>query len=121
MIFSILKENIEALSVYDIRPFDKEVIAPAYTDKITVCNSWQDAFDNADIFITCTVSDKPYINGIPKKGSLHLNVSLRDYEASWIQYADVIIVDDWEEVCRENTDIEMSICTMDRKRKKLTT
>lgn len=107
MIFSMLKENIEALYVYDIRPFDKEVIAPAYTDKITVCNSWQEAFDNADIFITCTVSDKPYINHIPKKGSLHLNVSLRDYEASWIQYADMIIVDDWEEVCRENTDIEM--------------
>lgn len=107
MLFSMLGDNIDALYVYDIRPFQANDIAPAYKDKIRSCKSWQEAFDNADIFVTCTVSDKPYINAIPKMGSLHLNVSLRDYDASWIQHVDMVIVDDWEEVCRENTDIEM--------------
>jgi N-[(2S)-2-amino-2-carboxyethyl]-L-glutamate dehydrogenase len=107
MLFHLLKDRIETVRVYDIRPYDKETINTEWSDCIEFCNSWEDAFLDADLFITCTVSDKPYINKPPRKGSLHLNVSLRDYEASWMKYADVIIVDDWEEVCREKTDIEM--------------
>lgn len=107
MLFAILGDRVESMNVYDIRPRNKETAGLSHPGKIRFCDSWQEAFKEADIFVTCTVSDKPYINSIPKKGSLHLNVSLRDYEASWIKYADMIIVDDWEEVCREGTDIEM--------------
>jgi ornithine cyclodeaminase len=70
-------------------------------------DSWEAAFEQADILMTCTVSKKPYINKAPKKGSLQLNVSLRDYVPEFIQYTNHIVVDDWEEVCRENTDIEV--------------
>jgi ornithine cyclodeaminase len=35
-------------------------------------------------------------------------VSLRDYKTDIFEYVkDSIIVDDWEEICREKTDIEM--------------
>ena len=43
----------------------------------------------------------------PKPGSLQLNVSLRDFKVDIYDYTKAIIVDDWEEVCREKTDIEM--------------
>ena len=37
-----------------------------------------------------------------------MNISLRDYETSIYDYVkDSIIVDNWEEICRERTDIEM--------------
>jgi len=39
---------------------------------------------------------------------LHLNVSLRDYKPESYEYfKDAVIVDNWEEVCRESTDIEI--------------
>ncbi len=47
-----------------------------------------------------------YIDLPPKAGSLQLNVSLRDYKAHVLQKIDVHVVDSWEEICRENTDIE---------------
>lgn len=107
MLFHLLGESLEQLDIYDAREIDPEVIPPQYKDRIRICSSWQEAFEGKDIFLTCTVADKPYIDLPPVKGSLHLNVSLRDYTSSWREFADVIIVDDWKEVCRENTDIEM--------------
>lgn len=74
--------------------------------KIERVSSWQEAYDQSDIFITCTTSQMPYINRRPKIGSLHLNVSLRDYNPDIIYGCPHLVVDDWEEVCRENTDIE---------------
>ena len=71
-------------------------------------NSWEEAYTNADNFITCTVSKEPYIDKKPKDSSLHLNVSLRDYKTDvfpWFEKS--MVVDDWNEVCRENTDVEM--------------
>ncbi|MBC9913421.1 2,3-diaminopropionate biosynthesis protein SbnB [Chitinophaga varians] len=103
---ALLGERIERISLFDIRPIDA-VLTDAY-DNVEVVDTWEAAFQSADIFITCTVSDAPYINIPPKPGSLHLNVSLRDYRTDvypWFKGA--IIVDDWEEVCREKTDIEM--------------
>ena len=62
---------------------------------------------NCDIVITCTVSDRPYINEKPKTGALLLNVSLRDYTSVIYEYIENnIIVANWKEVCREGTDVE---------------
>ena len=76
--------------------------------RVSVASSWQEAYDDADVFMTCTVSAAAYIDRRPKAGSLQLNVSLRDYKPEvfdWVKGA--MIVDDWEEVCREKTDIEV--------------
>jgi ornithine cyclodeaminase len=107
MLFHLLKDRIDVVKVFDIRAHDKQSFATEYADRIRFCDSWEEAFTDADIFLACTVAEKPYIDKSPKPGSLHLNVSLRDYQSSWVKHADIIIVDDWEEVCREKTDIEM--------------
>lgn len=98
---------ITKIYLYDLRTIDPETIDTASRKKTIIADSWQEAYREADICITCTVSDAPYIDELPRAGSLQLNVSLRDYKTSIFQYVkDAIIVDDWQEVCRENTDIE---------------
>lgn len=57
--------------------------------------------------ITCTVSDFRYIVSKPPNSSLLLHASLRDYSLDALDSIRAIIVDDWDEVCRENTDIEL--------------
>lgn len=105
MCLAMFGDRIEKIRLYDIREIDSELITD---DRIEVVNSWEDAYLDADIFMTCTVSDAPYIDKAPKAGSLHLNASLRDYKTDvYPWFKDAIIVDDWEEVCREKTDIEM--------------
>jgi 2,3-diaminopropionate biosynthesis protein SbnB len=104
---TLLGDGIGEVSVFDVRG-----VAPAaldgYASRPRSVGSWSEAYDDADLFITCTVADAPYIDRAPKPGSIHLNVSLRDYKAStYAHFRSGIVVDDWEEVCRENTDIEM--------------
>jgi 2,3-diaminopropionate biosynthesis protein SbnB len=106
MLAQLLGQRLKQVKVFDLRPIDRELIPVALRDKVSVCKSWQECFTEADIFVTCTVSADRYINLPPKKGSLQLNVSLRDYVPDTRQYMDTIIVDSWDEVCRENTDIE---------------
>jgi 2,3-diaminopropionate biosynthesis protein SbnB len=97
-------DSIKSIRVFDIN----NVPVQSQSDKIIYCSTWQDVYNQADCFITCTVSDSRYVDIPPKEGSLHLNVSLRDYKEDVYPYfKDAIIVDDWEEVCRKNTDIEL--------------
>ena len=107
MVCDILKDKIAKIYLYDLREIKPETITGPYKDKTVVAKSWQEAYRDADIFITCTVSKAPYIDEKPKAGSLQLNCSLRDYKVSILDHTKAIIVDDWEEVCREKTDIEM--------------
>jgi len=107
MVTEILKDKIAGISLYDLREIDPDTITGPYKDRTTVAKSWQEAYRDADIFITCTVSKAPYVDEKPKPGSLQLNCSLRDFKANILDYTRAIIVDDWEEVCREATDIEM--------------
>ena len=107
MCTEILKDKIANIYLYDLREIDPDTITGPYKDKTIVAKSWQDAYRDADIFITCTVSKAPYIDEKPKPGSLQLNCSLRDYKVDIMDHTGAIIVDDWEEVCREKTDIEM--------------
>lgn len=109
MCTSLLGDRLSQIYLYDKRPvIDIDAIDYEHKDKIAVANSWEEVYGEADVFITCTVSEAPYIDKKPKAGSLHLNVSLRDYKTDVYEYfKDSIIVDEWEEVCREGTDIEM--------------
>lgn len=108
MITELLGNKITKIFLYDLNPIDINSIESEYRERAQVVNCWQDAYKDADIFMTCTVSKQPYIDMKPKKGSLQLNVSLRDYKTDIYEYVKGnIIVDDWDEVCREKTDIEM--------------
>lgn len=103
LIQELLKDKIETINVFDVRHVSN---SERDSNSIHFVGSWQEAYDNADIFITCTTSTTRYINRLPKKGSLQLNISLRDYEPNILKQCAHIVVDDWNEVCRENTDIE---------------
>lgn len=106
MCLSLLAGRIDKISIYDLRPIDPTLFGGA--PGVEIASSWEEAYQDADIFITCTVSDAPYIDLQPKPGSLHLNVSLRDYKTETYEwFKEAIIVDDWDEICREKTDIEM--------------
>lgn len=108
MALDLYGDKIAKIFLYDLRPIDKSAIDFAPRDKIVIAENWQQAYVDADVFITATVSKASYIDKQPKKGSLQLNVSLRDYKTDIFEYVkDSIIVDDWEEICREKTDIEM--------------
>jgi 2,3-diaminopropionate biosynthesis protein SbnB len=105
----IFGDRISKVFLFDKRPvidYDSEVINN--DPKIVLCECWEQAYEESDVFISCTVSDQTYIDKKPKKGAFLINVSLRDYKPNIYPYVkDSIIVDDWEEVCRENTDIEV--------------
>lgn len=107
MVAGLLGNQLDTVKLYDIRTVDPNLVPDELASKVELADSWQEAYADADIFITCTVSPRPYINLKPKAGSLQLNVSLRDYESSYMHNVDTMIVDDWTEVCREKTDIEM--------------
>lgn len=97
---------IDKVFLYDIRGIERSKYA-FLKDNVEIVNSWQEAYHDSDIFMTCTVSKAPYIDEKPKAGSLQLNVSLRDYKDEIYEYVkSSVFVDDWMEACRENTDIE---------------
>jgi 2,3-diaminopropionate biosynthesis protein SbnB len=98
---------IEGFTIYDTDGIDGASIAPEWRSRTIAARSWQEAYDPCNVCITCTVSDHRYISHPPPRGSLLLNVSLRDYLAQALQSVKAVIVDDWNEVCRENTDIEL--------------
>ena len=108
MCTTLFGEKISKIFLYDLRKIDLSTFESPYKEKIVIANKWEEAYEDADVFMTCTVSSAPYIDIAPKKGSLQLNVSLRDYKTNIFDYMkDCIIVDDWDEICREKTDIEM--------------
>jgi 2,3-diaminopropionate biosynthesis protein SbnB len=103
---ALLGSRLEYCYIYDPRE-DRQQLMP-HDETIRVASTWQEAYEEADIFITCTVSAAPYIDLPPKINSLHMNVSLRDYKPQMYHYfKGNIIVDDWTEISRENTDIEV--------------
>ena len=104
----VFKGDLEEIYLYDIRGINKEDIHSTKECKVTIAENWQEVYEHSDILITCTVSNEPYIDMRSKKGKLLLNISLRDYKTEAINIQeDLIIVDDWDEVCREKTDIEL--------------
>lgn len=107
MCIGLLGSRISKIVLYDVRGIEMSTTNDFGPERISIVDSWKDAYAQSDIFITCTTATTPYIDEKPKPGSLHLNVSLRDYKVDVYDYfRKAIIVDNWEEVCRENTDIE---------------
>jgi 2,3-diaminopropionate biosynthesis protein SbnB len=93
--------------IYDIKGMDSLQSDRPETGQLKAASSWEEVYDQADIFIACTTSRQPYIDRPPKRNSLLLNVSLRDFSTEVYPYVkEGVFVDDWDEVCRENTDIE---------------
>lgn len=112
MCYQLFGNWLDAVYVYDIRKPDLDSPDLSSTpeevrSRTKLAGSWQQLYSECDLIITCTVSSQRYIDLPPAPGSLLLDVSLRDYSSAAIGGIEAIIVDDWEEVCRENTDIEL--------------
>jgi len=106
MVHELLGDRLDEILVYDIKHVDTSDLSSELQSVVRPVTSWEETYTDADIFITCTVSSDRYIDKEPKEGALLLNVSLRDFKGEIKQHTDIMVVDDWEEVCRENTDIE---------------
>jgi ornithine cyclodeaminase len=107
MIHALLGDQLGSVHIFDIRPETVSDVTGLFPNiNVVASDSWHQAYEQADIFVTCTVSSDRYIDKKPSAGSIHLNVSLRDYLPELRHYMNYIVVDNWEEVCRENTDIE---------------
>ena len=105
--FNFDRNKVDKVFLYDKKGLQLSDIPENYRDRVVIVDDWETLIKQSDIAITCTVSSDRYIDKYAKKGTLHLNVSLRDYCPEFMQTVDLVIVDDWDEVCRENTDIEL--------------
>ncbi|UHA73686.1 2,3-diaminopropionate biosynthesis protein SbnB [Paenibacillus sp. 481] len=109
MVASLFSDRVARIRVYDKRPvelhqlFDHELRTAV---AIEVCETWQEAYEDADLVFTCTASSERYIDVPSKQGSILMHISLRDYKLEALDGISTYIVDSWDEVCRADTEIE---------------
>lgn len=106
MLDSLFGERLETVRLFDPRGVDLQDFDADMRARTFVCRDWREIYDRSDVFITCTTARERYIDRSPRPGALLLNVSLRDYVPDAVKDVNAVVVDDWTEVCRENTDIE---------------
>jgi len=106
MCASLLGDRLERVILYDLKGIDRATVPEAVRGITDIADDWRPVYRGSDVFATCTVSAQRYIDETPPEGALLLNISLRDYKPESVTHAKGIVVDDWREVCRENTDVE---------------
>lgn len=97
-------ERIGKIYIFDI---NSKLVTNAGENCVT-CTDWLEVYEKSDVLITCTVSTARYIDRKPKKDHVYLNISLRDFNPAFLKDVDINVVDDWDEVCRQNTDVEQA-------------
>lgn len=106
MCASLLGDRLERVTLYDLKGIDRATVPEAVRGITDIADDWRPVYRGSDVFATCTVSAQRYIDEALPEGALLLNISLRDYKPESVARAKGIVVDDWWEVCRENTDVE---------------
>lgn len=106
MCMDLFGDKVDEVFIYDLRPIEEYTIPSAFKSKVKLATTWQEVYEAADTVMTCTVASARYIDAEPRPGQLLLNVSLRDYQPQALINVRVVVVDNWDEVNRENTDIE---------------
>ncbi|HEX2852264.1 MAG TPA: hypothetical protein VHO24_03420 [Opitutaceae bacterium] len=104
MFRAILGERMISVSIYDIDERRAHAVSLLHGCEVAV--SAETLLRTSDIFLTCTTSMARYLLCAPKPGALVLNISLRDFQAEFVEFVDHVVVDQWSEVCRKGTDIE---------------
>lgn len=103
-------ERIEQFCLFDLRFADEPNWADEWVHHsrpTTICASWEEVYDRCDVLITATVAANRYIHRVPPStGKILLHISLRDYQSEVVNRIPFVVVDSWDEVCREQTDIE---------------
>lgn len=98
---TLIKDKIGQILVYE----------PNFSNPINDINiscCWEEVYDKSDILIIATNVQKGYIDRPLKKNSLIMNISLRDFITKNLNLNSSVltVVDKWDEVCREGTNIE---------------
>lgn len=106
MCVHVLGDRLERITLHDLNGIDPASVPAAIRGITDIADGWRAAYRGSNVIATCTVSADRYIDEAPSAGALLLNVSLRDYVPESASNFKAVIVDDWREVCRENTDIE---------------
>ncbi|RKP48031.1 2,3-diaminopropionate biosynthesis protein SbnB [Cohnella endophytica] len=100
--------EVDDIRLFDLRGIEPQSARdPSLQAKAVIVPTWQEAYWDRDIVFTCTSSAERYIDEPPQAGALLMNISLREYTAESSSGIGTVVVDDWREVCRENTDIEL--------------
>lgn len=104
MVQSLYGDKVKILA-YDANP---QILKTPDYPGVSIAKSTEEIVKTCDVVIVCTNALTPHISTEPKEEALILNVSLRDFVPDYYKYVKGgIIVDDWEEVNREGTNIEM--------------
>lgn len=106
MCAALLGSRLKQVYLYDLEPIQLDSVPEDLRSRTVIESNWRQVYRQSDVFLTCTVSDHRYIDERPREGMLLLHVSLRDYQPESIRHLQALVVDDWQEVCRENTDLE---------------
>src|SRR5699024_2538729 len=70
----------------------------------------KEAVENGEVVITCTVTDKPYIEyDWIQKGAFISNISIMDIKKDVFIEADKVVVDDWSQANREKKTINQLV------------
>lgn len=70
----------------------------------------KEAVENGEVVITCTVTDKPYIEyDWIQKGTFISNISIMDIKKEVFTQADKVLVDDWSQANREKKTINQLV------------
>ncbi|BBI31047.1 2,3-diaminopropionate biosynthesis protein SbnB [Cohnella abietis] len=106
MLLALHGDKIDKVKLFDLKGIDPATLKRPLNLKANISNTWQEVYRESDILFTCTSSSTRYIDEAPLLGSLLMNISLREYIPQSLSAVKAIVVDNWQEVCRENTDIE---------------
>jgi 2,3-diaminopropionate biosynthesis protein SbnB len=111
MMKSLYGNRVHEYLVYDVQVEAGERFrqwAESEEISLKICTSWRAVYEQADVLMTCTAATERYIDILPPmSGKILLHVSLRDYKPHVMEQIPLVVVDRWEEVCREGTDIEV--------------
>lgn len=106
---------IERLHVFDLSPaaanaFITELAGRFPHVEFLLIASAEAAVRAADVIVTCTVADAPYLHfDWLKPGAFVSNVSIMDVHKEVYEKADKVVVDDWEQSNREKKIINQLV------------
>ncbi|KIQ78191.1 ornithine cyclodeaminase [Bacillus sp. L_1B0_8] len=107
--------NIKNVYLYDLSVDKANELADVFKQNYTnvhfeVCTNLKNVVEEAEVLVTCTVTDKPYIQAEwLKKGVFVSNISIMDLEKDTFLKADKVVVDDWDQANREKKIINQLV------------
>ncbi|MBO1628313.1 MULTISPECIES: 2,3-diaminopropionate biosynthesis protein SbnB [Bacillus] len=107
--------SIKQINLFDLDNEKAQVLAQDMKKRFNnvefqIHSSAQRAVEVAEVLVTCTVADKPYIKSEwIQKGTFVSNISIMDIEKDAFLKAGKVIVDDWDQANREKKIINQLV------------